>query len=112
MAKKAKFQGITQEQRESLPNTNVDNLLVKVKYYLDEENAHIKVKDDATCKTCKNEPCLDFCPANVFTKNSEGKVMVSYQGCLECGSCRIACPYGNIDWVLPVGGYGVAYKFG
>ena len=41
-----------------------------------------------------------------------GKISVGYQACVECGSCRIGCPHANVDWTLPRGGYGVAYKFG
>jgi len=96
----------------TLPPTNVDDLLVSVKYYVDEEYAHIRIKDDKVCADCVHHPCLDFCPAGVFTQDRTGKILVGYQACLECGSCRIGCPYQNVDWNLPRGGYGVAYKFG
>lgn len=32
--------------------------------------------------------------------------------CVECGACRIVCPYGNIDWHYPRGGFGIVYRFG
>jgi len=38
--------------------------------------------------------------------------MVSDQACLKCGSCRVGCPFRNISWALPRGGYGVADKLG
>jgi len=44
-----------------------------------------------------------------------GKVIaisVSYEGCLECGSCRIGCPHLNIEWRFPTGGYGISHRFG
>jgi ferredoxin like protein len=96
----------------TLPRTNVDDLLLSVKYYVDEDYGHIRIKDHAVCTGCEHRPCLDFCPAGVFTQDRAGKIMVGFQACLECGSCRIGCPYHNIDWNLPRGGYGVAYKFG
>ena len=96
----------------NLPPTNVDDLLLSVKYYVDEECAHIRVRDQKVCGECVQTPCLDFCPAGVFTQDRGGTILVGYQACLECGSCRIGCPYRNIDWSLPRGGYGVAYKFG
>jgi len=96
----------------TLPPTNVDDLLLSVKYYVDEESAHIRIKEHNTCGDCAQKPCLDFCPAGVFTQDNAGRILVGYQACLECGSCRIGCPYRNIDWNLPRGGYGVAYKFG
>jgi ferredoxin like protein len=103
---------LSPELRESLPTVNVDDLLVAVKYYVDEDNAHIQIKDPGTCGQCEQNPCLDFCPVSVFTMDAIGKIHVGYQACVECGSCRIGCPYANVDWELPRGGYGVAYKFG
>jgi len=97
---------------ESLPHTNIDDLVLTIKYYVDEDYGHIRIEDHAVCAKCKHKPCLNFCPAHVFTKDRQGKILVGYQACVECGSCRIGCPYQNIDWNLPRGGYGVAYKFG
>jgi ferredoxin like protein len=48
----------------------------------------------------------------VYQLDRQGQVMVGYQACVECGSCRVGCPFNNIGWALPRGGYGVAYKFG
>ena len=96
----------------SLPAVNVDNLLAALKYYVDEEFAHIQIKNQDVCARCDKKPCLDFCPVHVFTLDRQGQVMVGYQACVECGSCRIGCLFHNIDWHLPRGGYGLAYKFG
>lgn len=95
-----------------LPRVDIDELIACLKYYVDEDQAHIRVKDQRICAICDFKPCLAFCPAHVFTLDRQGHVMVSYQACIECGSCRIACPFLNVDWRLPRGGYGVAYKFG
>lgn len=103
---------LSPDLRASLPKTNVDDLLVAVKYYVDEDFAHIRVKDQDVCAGCATHPCLDFCPAGVFSDDRTGHILVGYQACVECGSCRIGCPNQNIDWRLPRGGYGVAYKFG
>ena len=105
-------QTITPEQRASLPQVNVDDLLVAVKYYVDEAQAHIKIRDQAVCAACEQQPCLAFCPVHVFDRDALGRINVGYQACVECGSCRIGCPEANVDWQLPRGGYGVAYKFG
>ena len=42
----------------------------------------------------------------------EEALEVAYENCLECGDCQIVCPYDNIDWSYPRGGFGVAYKYG
>ncbi|NWG21186.1 MAG: 4Fe-4S dicluster domain-containing protein [Chloroflexi bacterium] len=96
----------------SLPHVNVDDLIVCLKYYVDETQAHIGIKDQHICAECDPKPCLAFCPAHVFEVDRHGHIMVSYQACIECGSCRIACPFHNVEWQLPRGGYGVAYKYG
>ncbi len=96
----------------TLPRTNIDDLVLTLKYYVDEDYGHITIKDTRVCEGCEHKPCLNFCPAHVFTKDRQGKILVGYQACVECGSCRVGCPYLNVEWNLPRGGYGVAYKFG
>ncbi|MDF1514661.1 MAG: 4Fe-4S dicluster domain-containing protein [Anaerolineae bacterium] len=98
--------------KESLPDVYVDDLLMTLKYFIDEEKAHIWIKDHAVCARCADKPCIYFCPVGVYKQGNDGKIQVAYQSCVECGSCRIGCPYENITWVLPRGGFGVAYKFG
>lgn len=107
-----KHQPLSPDLVASLPAVNVNDLVVAIKYYVDEEFAHIQVREHAVCAACREKPCLAFCPVHVFTQDGQGKIMVGYQACVECGSCRIGCPLANIDWQLPRGGYGVAYKFG
>ncbi len=98
--------------RETLPDVYVDDLLMTLKYFTDEEAVHLSIKSHETCARCQHKPCLYFCPVGVYTLGNDGKIQVAYQSCVECGSCRIACPYDNIEWRLPRGGFGVAYKFG
>jgi ferredoxin like protein len=109
--KDRKYTTLSPEQLQSVKRTNVDDLLALVKYYVDEDYAHIQIKDVAVCIQCEHKPCLSFCPAGVFGADGD-HVLVSYQACVECGSCRIGCPNANVDWNLPRGGHGVAYKFG
>ena len=71
---------------------------------------HIKV-DYEKCEKCKAKPCIVLCPAGCFTEMS-GKVLYSYEGCLECGTCRIICPYNAIEWKYPVSGRGIHFRFG
>jgi ferredoxin like protein len=76
------------------------------------EEPHIRIIDDATCMDrCEDQPCLYFCPANVYRLEKD-RIVVAYEGCLECGSCRVGCPYLNIEWKFPTGGYGVSHRFG
>jgi ferredoxin like protein len=38
------------------------------------------------------------------------RMQVGYEGCHECGSCRIGCPYQNIKWEYPKGGHGIVFR--
>jgi len=87
----------------------IENKLAVNKYDIDQE-VHIKF-DDNICQSCAGHPCLYACPAVCF-KLSEGHIIFSYEGCLECGSCRIACQKKAIDWTIPRPGFGICYEFG
>ncbi len=95
-----------------LPRVNLDDKIFTLKYYVDEDYAHLRIRDEEVCRRCPTRPCLSFCPAGVYRLDRSGGITVSYQACVECGSCRVACPYANIEWNYPRGGFGVAYKFG
>jgi len=91
---------------------NIDEKIGCVKFFVDEEYVHLKIRSKEVCFYCKDKPCLSFCPAGVYKLGGSGEIVVSYQACLECGSCRVGCPYRNIEWDYPRGGFGVNYKFG
>ena len=80
-------------------------------------NAHIHLKDSsesAPCATsCKDKTCVTVCPDKVYEWHGEkNSIVVNYENCIECGGCRMLCPFDNIvcDW--PEGGMGVKYKYG
>lgn len=74
-------------------------------------NKHITVKQEI-CKACKEKECLHVCPAQVYKLNEAGDIVLDLEGCLECGTCKIACSKGSIDWNYPAGGFGIQLKFG
>lgn len=89
----------------------LEEKLYLLRHVVDEES-HIKV-DEVACAKCKTQFCMDICPANVYTYeviDGRCKVFVAYENCVECGTCRIACPF--IEWVNPKGGMGISYRYG
>ncbi|MEN6409614.1 MAG: 4Fe-4S dicluster domain-containing protein [Anaerolineaceae bacterium] len=97
---------------ESLPPVFIDDILMSLKYYVDEQETHLRIKSQEVCKSCVGKGCLYFCPVGVYRMQANGEIQISYQSCIECGSCRVMCEKDNIEWKYPRGGFGVAYKFG
>ncbi len=90
---------------------NIDDKLFHNRFRVDTDS-HLEIIDQSVCLTkCKGQPCVTFCPAFVY-RPEDGRIAVNYEGCLECGSCRIGCPYKNIKWRFPKGGCGISHKFG
>ncbi|WP_148895814.1 4Fe-4S dicluster domain-containing protein [Geothermobacter ehrlichii] len=75
--------------------------------------AHIVLNDEICISKCKERYCTFVCPASCFVYEEESsKVVFSFEGCLECGTCRISCEEGALDWNHPEGGYGVVFRLG
>ncbi len=87
----------------------VEDKLAVNKYDIDRDS-HVRVNEE-TCRMCKNRVCIFACPADCF-KPAEEHIVFSYEGCLECGSCRLACDRQAIRWVYPRGGFGICYQYG
>ncbi|MDF2923642.1 MAG: 4Fe-4S dicluster protein [Paenibacillaceae bacterium] len=86
--------------------------LFTIRYKCD-ENSHLSIKNAEACIRCGGKECNTFCPAEVYEWDKAAKVThVAFENCVECGTCRIACPGDNIGWVYPKGGYGISYRFG
>ena len=90
---------------------NVDEFLAIDKYEVDEESAHIELVDDPDIEEFLK--LVRVCPAALYKIDAEGKKSFDYAGCLECGTCRIACG-GTIikKWANPQPTMGVEYRFG
>ena len=97
---------------DTVENASLEDRLYTVKYD-DPGESHLDVKIPGICETrCREDDCVTVCPADVWTRGEDGLPMIAYENCLECGSCRWACPYNNVDWSYPERGAGVTYKKG
>jgi ferredoxin like protein len=79
--------------------------------YKNNKGSHILL-EQKICPTCQERFCVYACPANLYALNEKNKRTVEFAGCLECGTCMIACVYGSVKWKYPKSGFGVQYRFG
>lgn len=89
----------------------VEEKLFQNRYLVDEGRPHVRIKDAEKCSGCATQACTTCCPAGCYAKDEGGGVLLTADGCLECGTCRIICT-DNVAWEYPRGGYGILYKFG
>ena len=87
----------------------IEDKLAVNKFDVDQD-VHVRIKE-GICGQCKEFVCLYACPAGCF-KAVEDHITFSFEGCLECGSCRIVCDKEGIDWNLPRAGFGICYFYG
>jgi electron-transferring-flavoprotein dehydrogenase len=86
--------------------------------HAEDQPSHLIVHDTDICRTrCREEygnPCIRFCPANVYEMVDAGdgtrKLQINASNCVHCKTCDIMDPYQIIDWVPPEGGGGPQYE--
>ncbi len=87
----------------------------------EDQPVHLLVEGTDVCRTrCREEygnPCVRFCPANVYEMMSDGdgsgaghRLHITASNCVHCRTCDIMDPYQIINWVPPEGGGGPAYE--
>ncbi len=79
---------------------------------VNESDTHLNIIDQQVCRTCADKPCTVTCPVENYHAEADGRTTIYWDSCIECGTCRIICPYQNIAWKYPAGGFGVSYKYG
>jgi ferredoxin like protein len=72
---------------------------------------HIVIKPGKE-KDPRLKAAVAICPAGLYSLNPQGQVELDIDGCLECGTCRIACGTEVLDWHYPDGETGIQYLFG
>ena len=49
------------------------------------------------CQQCEEAPCISVCPQNALYRDpNKGCVALSYDLCIGCKMCVIACPFGGM----------------
>ena len=96
-----------------LPIMSLDDKIGVTEFTVDAGNSHMEIRDASLCEACQDKPCLYICPANNFQLDENGKVVMSWEGCIECGAAILVCQeLGNnaLTWVYPRGGFGVRHR--
>jgi len=98
---------------EKVLGLSLEDKLYRVRYEVDRNRPHIKV-NEAVCRSCTDKVCTSICPAGVYKLKADDPSMisVSFENCLECGTCRNVCEKEGIEWRFPDGGMGVKYRYG
>ncbi|MEB3861279.1 MAG: 4Fe-4S dicluster domain-containing protein [Desulfurococcales archaeon] len=74
-----------------------------------DEDPHIEIPmDDQT--GIPKKALVYLCPAGCYTMIGD-KVLFSYEGCFECGLCRVVTPKEKIRWEYPKSGKGIQFRF-
>ncbi len=82
------------------------------RYRVDEGRPHVVIHRRAVDSDALRS-LVHLCPAGCYSKNEKGRVEVTLDGCMECGTCRIVCQGApELIWNYPRGGFGVLFKFG
>ncbi len=45
------------------------------------------------CQHCADPPCVPVCPTGATFAREDGVVAMTYDDCIGCGYCAVACPY-------------------
>jgi ferredoxin like protein len=86
--------------------------LARNRYVLDDEGSHIEIDQELARSTGVAELLVRVCPAHVYSKATDGSIVVQHAACLECGACLAVAAPGSLRWRYPRGGFGVAYREG
>ncbi|PCJ56608.1 MAG: hypothetical protein COA79_18245 [Planctomycetota bacterium] len=122
MAKQAEFGKMISDVPEGLPAmSHSDYMALNLEA---EGQPDIIIKDSNLCQSCVSEACLSSDPCQAFVIDKNGKPvldvdpvarpeilnnqinfskfqLINAEGCLECGNCESACPFGNVIYIAP-----------
>lgn len=99
---------MTVQQQQERKALRLEDLLNNDIWEVDQK-PHITV-DYEKCRKCERKPCIYLCPAGCYTPSGDS-ILFSYEGCVECGTCRTVCPEDAITWTFPRSGKGIFFRF-
>lgn len=79
--------------------------------FKENKDFHIKIVSGKE-RDPRLKKAIIVCPAGLYSENDQRDVELSVDGCLECGTCLLACGNEVLEWHYPDGGSGVQFRFG
>ena len=74
------------------------------------ESSHIVIERQIADSDAAKKLCL-ACPAGLYSIDSDGNLIFSHLGCLECGTCRLLGLGRQLNaWNYPECDFGVQYS--
>ena len=90
---------------------SLDDKLGIDRFFVDKSTPHITINKDYNDEQ-KIHQLVMACPAGLY-QYENGKLIFNYEGCLECGTCRVLSKGKVVDsWNHPMGGFGIEYCYG
>jgi len=89
-----------------LKKLKLEDLLQRDVWDVDEAR-HIEVLDQ---RGLPIKALLLLCPMGCYTMAGE-RLLMSYEGCVECATCRVLSNPHQIRWEYPRSGRGIQYRF-
>ncbi len=72
------------------------------RFQLDEGNRSGDLWNPRACRLCRSQSCVGACPVGAMRVDERGVAVVG-SGCIGCGACARACPFGGIQ-MMEIGG--------
>ncbi|MDR2487271.1 MAG: 4Fe-4S dicluster domain-containing protein [Clostridiales Family XIII bacterium] len=97
--------------REGMARMTLDDKLGLDRFHTDENNPHIHI-DEEFADAQELERLVMACPAGLY-ETVDGRLRFNFEGCLECGTCRILSGGRAVrSWEYPRGSKGVHFAKG
>lgn len=95
-----------------MEHLTMDDKLGLDKFRTDEGMSHIEI-DQTYSDRAEIDRLILACPAGLYSLDEDGRLSFDFEGCLECGTCRVLCGGKAVKrWDYPRGDMGVNYRKG
>lgn len=91
---------------------SIPDRLAANRYVTDEDESHIEIDQELCERTGTGDRIIAVCPAKVYSRAPDGRIVAEYAACFECGACLAVASPGALVWHYPRGGMGIQLREG